>query len=109
MAGSVVSVIRYTESVARNGVILVISRVDHAAQKAVTRSTFAFSAAVNSAAAIGTMAPNAANPATPAAPTTDRRSSLLSERAGIEGDDIPGCGIRDSRFGIRDSRFEVRR
>jgi hypothetical protein len=66
---------RYTESVAKKGVILVMSRVDHDAQKAVTRSTLAFSAAVNSAAASGAVEPSAASPAKPATPTKDLRSS----------------------------------
>src|SRR4029453_16747378 len=55
------------------------------AQKAVTRSTLAFSAAVNSAAASSVVEPNAAAiPATPAALTKDRRSNLLSKCVGIQ-------------------------
>src|SRR6188474_2361506 len=82
--GGVVSDIRYTESLARYGVIFAMSRVDHEAQKAVTRSTFAFSAVDSSAPAAGIAEASAAMLARPAAFTNERRSNLLSERVGIQ-------------------------
>src|SRR5262245_21937097 len=70
-----------------------MSRVDHEAQNAVTRSRFAFSAVVNSAADKGSVEPSAASPVRPAAPMNERRSSSLSERVGIEGVPRRDCDV----------------